>query len=600
MTRAARVRVERDAVLGAVSRRLYGHFSEHLHRVVYGGMWAELLVNRKFELPSLHGRIDQIAPGWEPVGGDGVRHRRGTEQLLDLGRDAHHQQTISFAAGGCRGGIRQRGVPLDAGCSYAVSAECSTRGAIGPLRFRLETAAGESLAEAVVELPPDAGRRHVAFPEAGVVVEAALTPTATVDDGALSLTAEPRDACELCLHWVSLMPRNHLDGLHPAVVDAFRELPARLVKYPGGCFADNYDWRLGVGPRHGRHGAPDHAWGTWDENDFGTDEFLRWCELTGTEPYLCANHGCGDAALAAAWVEYCNGASNTEWGARRARNGRESPWDVRLWAIGNEVYGPWERGATDAESYGANVRRFAAAMREADPEIEIVAQGDLGEYSERLLRGAADAFDYLSVHHYAGHASAPFEDPEEYVAAGRAFEKRLGRLVTAIRKTPGAGHVRLALDEWGWADGRDPAGIAFTASVLAACVRLAPYVAIGGHCCLVNPGAPVERTGERVTRNRLYDIFRLFERAHRDRAVRVASDDETLAVCAFADPNGASVVLVNGSRTGLHVEIEGLEPGSPVARVGDEGFEEGWLDGQSVALGPFEVAAVGVSSDVSS
>jgi alpha-N-arabinofuranosidase len=300
------------------------------------------------------------------------------------------------------------------------------------------------------------------------------------------------------------------------------------------------DWRLGVGPRHERHGAPDYAWGTWEENDFGTDEFLLWCELTRTEPYLCVNHGSGDLALAAAWVEYCNGGTDTEWGARRARNGREAPWGVRLWAVGNEVYGSWERGAADAETYGANVRRFAAAMKDVDPGIEIVAQGDLGEYSEQLLWAAGDAFDYLSVHHYAGHADAPFADPEEYVAAGRAFEDRLTRLVAAIRATPDAGHVRLALDEWGWAYGNDPAGIAFTASVLAACVRLAPYVAVGGHCCVVNPGAVVERTGERVTRTRLYDVFQLFDRAHRDEALHAECDDPALGVCAFADPTGAA------------------------------------------------------------
>ncbi|HET7571089.1 MAG TPA: hypothetical protein VFJ77_00300 [Gaiellaceae bacterium] len=592
MSRRARVRVDRKAVLGPVSRRLYGHFSEHLHRVVYGGMWAELLVNRKFELPGLHGRLEQVAPGWEPVGGAGVEHRRGTAELLALGRDAHHQQAVAFA-GGASGGIRQRGLPLDAGCTYAFAAECSTRGATGPLRVRLQSAAGETLGEAEVELPPDAGRWHLVFPERGVVVEATLTAAATVDDGAVEIVAEPAAAAELHLHWVSLLPAGHLDGLHPGIVEAFRELPARVVKYPGGCFADSYDWRLGVGPRHERHGAPDHAWGTWEENDFGTDEFLRWCELTGTEPYLCANHGTGDPALAAAWVEYCNGPAQSEWGARRAANGRKAPWDVRLWAIGNEVYGSWERGAAGAERYGETVRRFAAAMSAVDPRLELVAQGDLGEFSERLLREAGDAFSYLSVHHYSGDASTPFADPEEHVAVGRAFEQRLGRLVEAIRTTPGAGHVRLALDEWGWADGRDLPGAAFTAAVLAACVRLAPYVAIGGHCCLVNPGGGVERIGERVTRNLLYDIFGLFDRAHRDEAVRAESDDEQLSVCAFADAEGTSAVLVNGSRQELAVAIAGMEPDSAVTWVRRDGVEHGEAAGGEVVLGPFEVASLG-------
>lgn len=562
--------------LGPVSRRLFGHFGEHIDRVVYGGLWAELLVNRKFELPGLQGRLEPVAPGWHLVGD--ARPRRGTSHLLELGRDAHHQQIVAFAGNEtCPSGIAQRGVVLDAGTVYKVSVECSTRGATGPLRFALADASGSVLSSAVVALAEDAGDWHPVFPLRGVVAEAVLESPLTTDDGMLSLTVDPAGAAELWLHWVSLLPEGAIDGLHPAIVDVFRELPANLVKYPGGCFADNYDWRLGVGPRHDRHGAPDTAWGGWDENDFGTDEFLRWCELTNTEPYLCVNHGSGTPELAAAWVDYCNGPASSRWGRRRAEHGHPEPYAVGLWAIGNEVYGPWERGASDAASYAKSVRAFADAMRSVDPSIRIVAQGDLGDYSADVLRRASEVISYLSVHHYASPSAAPIDDDEAYVAAGRDFENRLRPLVEQIRRTRGAEHVRLALDEWGWVDAdRGNCAAAFAASVLAACVRLAPYVEIGALCCLVNPGGAVQRIGEQITLTPAHSVMRAFNDAYLPTAVRTEAAGE-IDACAFTDGYDVTVVLSNATRARQQVA---LEVGSETRRL---------------ELGPFQVMTCMIS-----
>ena len=198
-------------------------------------------------------------------------------------------------------------------------------GASGPLTIGLYAPDGETLAIATVDLQPDAGAWDEEFPVRGTTIAASLESPRTLDDGVFAITADPQAEAELWLHGVSMMPANNLDGLHPAIVDAFRALPANVVKYPGGCFADSYDWRLGLGPRSDRHGAPNYAWGTWEENDFGTDEFLRWCELTATEPYLCVNHGTGSPELAAAWVEHENVPVTSLWGRSARRTVTGSP-----------------------------------------------------------------------------------------------------------------------------------------------------------------------------------------------------------------------------------------------------------------------------------
>src|SRR5690606_12555096 len=125
-------------------------------------------------------------------------------------------------------------------------------------------------------------------------------------------------------------PLADADGFRTDVADAVRELGVPVVRWPGGCFVSSYQWLDGVGPE--RTPTFDKAWRVDDPNTFGTAEFVRWCELVGTEPYICTNAGTGTAEEMADWVEYCNASGGGRWASLRRSHGSDQPFDVRLWS----------------------------------------------------------------------------------------------------------------------------------------------------------------------------------------------------------------------------------------------------------------------------
>lgn len=139
------------------------------------------------------------------------------------------------------------------------------------------------------------------------------------------------------------------EGYRRDVMDAVRQLRVTLLRWPGGNFASNYHWMDGIGPRDQRPARLEMAWGTIEDNRFGTHEFLNYAEMLGIEPYVCANFGTGDWLAAQQWVEYCNLEKGTAMTKLRQKNGRERPWKVRYWGLGNEMDGSWQMGHRSAE-----------------------------------------------------------------------------------------------------------------------------------------------------------------------------------------------------------------------------------------------------------
>jgi len=204
-----------------------------------------------------------------------------------------------------------------------------------------------------------------------------------------------------------------LGGVRRELVKAVKSINPALIRYPGGCFADGYHWQDGIGPRDGRPLRKNRAWakfgkriGPIEDNHFGTDEFLQFCEEVGAAPQLTANVGSGTAEEASAWVEYCNGAKDTRWGKKRAENGHPEPYRVKYWYVGNEIFGFYEIGHQKPAEYINTVKRYAAAMRKVDPDIKLIACGNLfpgwigKDINKIVLQGAGEAMDYLSIHQY--------------------------------------------------------------------------------------------------------------------------------------------------------------------------------------------------------
>jgi alpha-L-arabinofuranosidase len=241
------------------------------------------------------------------------------------------------------------------------------------------------------------------------------------------------------------------------VVAALRELPVPLLRWPGGCYADHYHWRDGIGPAEQRPRRLGMSCGLQveDDNGLGTHEFLELCQQLGAEPYLAGNVGSSTPQELCDWLEYCNTALETSLTRERRGNGAAEPFGVKLWGVGNENWGCG--GNFDAVSYAHEYRRFATMLRHVDSTAELVVCGHDDTWNEQLLEALGSVsklVDHLSIHRYWGHGgpAVDFTDADYYTLLGEAHatESFVRRTAELIRSTiPNGKHVGVALDEWG-------------------------------------------------------------------------------------------------------------------------------------------------------
>ncbi|MGB6670141.1 MAG: hypothetical protein WBE73_17470, partial [Candidatus Acidiferrum sp.] len=168
------------------------------------------------------------------------------------------------------------------------------------------------------------------------------------------------------------------NGFRKDVLDEIRKLGVPIIRYPGGNFVSGYNWLDGIGPKADRPVVLDKAWNSVNSNQFGTDEFLAWSRLAGTEPLLGLNLGTGTPEQAAALVEYCNVDKGTRWSDLRRKNGIAEPYKVQRWCLGNEMDGPWQIGHMTATEYGLKAEDAARQMRYVDPSLKLIACGSSG------------------------------------------------------------------------------------------------------------------------------------------------------------------------------------------------------------------------------
>jgi alpha-L-arabinofuranosidase len=264
-------------------------------------------------------------------------------------------------------------------------------------------------------------------------------------------------------------PQAKKNGLRPDVRVALERMDFPNIRFPGGNFASGYRWIDGVGPRQLRPGRHDLAWRCIVENQYGTNEFVRFCRSLNIEPYLCVNCGDGDMREAADWVEYCNGTGNSALVKLRQEHGFAAPHKVKYWGIGNEVDSAGQIGYKTPQEYARALTEYSKVMKRTDPDIKLIASAvcswedfplsprDLNnktEWVERtqlMLEQAGDQIDYLSVHRYA-HPNV--DDPyETLVAFAEDFNERLNAytgLLHAVSLEKGIKHsIGIAVDEWG-------------------------------------------------------------------------------------------------------------------------------------------------------
>jgi alpha-N-arabinofuranosidase len=257
-------------------------------------------------------------------------------------------------------------------------------------------------------------------------------------------------------------------GIRTALVDALKAIQAPVIRWPGGCFADSYDWKDGVGKERA---ARTNFWGGSDPNTFGTHEFLRLCELAGAQPYVAANLRGGSAKDFNEWMEYCNSpAGSTTPAKKRAANGHAAPFGVKYWGVGNESWGCG--GNFTPEDYASEFRRFTAWMPSYGP-VSLVASGPNSgevEWTRRLMRsmadrGAVESMWGISLHDYTWNLSGgtshdwdkakgdalKFGEFEWYelMAQGSGMETMIRDHWSVMGETDPRRHVTLVVDEWG-------------------------------------------------------------------------------------------------------------------------------------------------------
>jgi alpha-N-arabinofuranosidase len=546
-----------------ISPMLLGKFCEHLGTNINHGMEAQILFNPTFG----HWSFTASGPDVSRPDG-GVAPEAGKEQIAAQARHTsermglHDPESLmrDLDAGCAFGWVRlgdveavraspdlgpqgdraQRIEILGEGSGEALGIASRTylplhrtRGFVyrivgrgyAPVRVTLSIAhvdaageAGPALASTEVELE-EAWSTHTGM--LWLSPESALDPAGVFQ---VSLAAPP--GANIVVDRLLLYPDDHAGHADPDVIAMLRQAQLPLLRWPGGNFVSGYHWRDGVGPIDARPTRPNPAWPGLEPNLFGTDEFVAFCQAVGCEPMICVNAGNGSPEEAAAWVAYCNGAADTPMGRLRAENGHPEPYGIRIWEIGNEIYGRWQVGWTTPGGYVDRYRRFAGAMLQADPTIQILACGEqlvgmASEWNRRLIDEGEPVVEAITDHLLTGGQVGSDTDPVELYQAFMGYAGTLSGLYAPMIERMGARGVetpRIAVTElqlfahYRGEPGEQGTGLRpeqlptpatisealYLTTLLHAFIRMEGTVELLTHSATVNHGGGLRKVHERV------------------------------------------------------------------------------------------------------
>jgi alpha-N-arabinofuranosidase len=420
------VQINAAATAEPISPYIYSQFIEHLGRCIYGGIWAEMLEDRKFYHP-----VGSDPSPWKPFGGATVR--------MDAKDPFVGEHTPQIALPGRRAaGITQSGLAVVAGKGYVGRVWLAGDGSAAPATVRLVwgDSPGEGQSVTIRRLSAKFAPTPLRF-TAGKSTDRARLEIASTGSGALRVGT------------VSLMSADNVRGMRPDTLRLLKELNAPLYRWPGGNFVSGYDWRDGVGDRDRRPPRKNPAWRGIEPNDFGMHEFLDFCQEVKAEPLIVVNTGFGDAHSAAEEVEYVNGPPTSPNGAWRARNGQRQPWRVKWWGVGNEMWGRWQLGYMALNQYVIKHNMVETAMRRVDPTIQTVASGNMGSWTEGMLTQSADHMTLLSEHFYCQERPGVLAHVMQMPNAIRDRAEAHRRYRRTIPQLQGK-DIRIAMDEWNY------------------------------------------------------------------------------------------------------------------------------------------------------
>ena len=431
------VTIDASKVGEPLSPNVYSQFIEHLGRCIYGGIWAEMLEDRKFYHPvtadynpyrSLRNTPYPVvgASPWKIVGDAGLVTMSTNQPFVG-------RHTPRIRAGS---GLQQLDLGMTANKEYT-----------GYIWLKPEQ---NMAAEVQLAWGDDQGSRA-----STVVVFAAgdyrrfpfsFFADHTTDKAWVELTVTQGT---VLLGTASLMPADNVEGLRADTLALLKELNAPIYRWPGGNFVSGYDWRDGIGDRDRRPPRTNPAWTGVEHNDFGMHEFIRFCRLLGTEPWITVNTGFGDAYSAAAQLEYCNASTQTLWGARRAANGAAEPFAVKYWGVGNEMWGAWQLGYMALGHYVLKQNWVVDKMREVDPNIFCISSGNAGAWSTGLLKDCANHMESIAEHFYCQERPgllAHIRQIPDNIRSKTDFHRKARQDITGLAGK----EIRIAMTEWNY------------------------------------------------------------------------------------------------------------------------------------------------------
>ncbi len=396
-------------------------------------------------------------------------------------------------------------------------------------------------------------------------------------------------------------PIPNTKGIRNDVLEALKEVQVPVLRWPGGCFADEYHWKDGVGPRENRKRMVNTHWGGVVENNhFGTHEFMLLCELLGAEPYICGNVGSGTVQEMSEWVEYMTFNGESPMANWRAENGREEPWKLKYFGVGNENWGCG--GNMRPEYYADLYRRYQTYVRNyGDNRIYKIAGGaNVSDYNwtEVLMREAGRMMDGLSLHYYtvpgewAKKGSATdFTKDEWFVTMKKALhmDELVTKHGTIMDKYDPEKRVGMIVDEWGtWYDvepGTNPGFLYQQNTIRDALVAGINLNIFNNHCDRVQMAniaqtinvlqAMILTEGEKMILTPTYHVFNMYK-VHQDAACLSVSanvesyqhsNDKVEGIHVSASKNAKGEVnislcnLSHLSGSTVSVELRGLENG---------------------------------------
>lgn len=439
----AKVTIDAAKTSEPISPYIYGQFIEHLGQCIYGGIWAEMLEDRKFFYPVPAGgpiwtttgegaRVLSASP-WKPLG-----PKANIVMSKENSYVGEHSVQIQLAGPGVPGGIYQDGLWLQKGKEYTGRVILAGDSSATPIQVNLVWGKGPSQ-KATFRID------HLN----GTFAKYSFTlgSGGTTKDARLEILSQGQGI--LRIGAVSLMPADNIRGFRKDTLELLKDLDSPIYRWPGGNFVSGYDWKDGIGDPDKRPTRKNPAWTGLEYNDMGIHEFMDFCALLQTEPYITVNTGLGSVEMSAEEIEYCNGSADTPMGKLRASNGRVEPWGCKFWAVGNEMYGNWQLGNMPLSEYVKKHKAVVAAMRKVDPTLRPVAVGAVGEWSRTMMAQCADDMTEISEHFYCqskadipAHVAQIVDEIRRIAQAHREYRAQLDSLKGK--------NIRIAMDEWNY------------------------------------------------------------------------------------------------------------------------------------------------------